>query len=132
VLGLALPATALAAALDLAAGRPMPGVLATAGFGLAFLAVLCLAAERGRGSAAVACAWWLCVPCLAILPAVARWGTGDPALAVGASPLGWVFLRAAGPSAPPFGAGAGVPWPAAAVAVSLWGLARWLTGSPRP
>jgi hypothetical protein len=128
--GLALPAAALGAALDLAAGRGGPLVLTTAAFGLLFLGVLCLAAEQGRGDAAMALAWWLSVPCLALLPAVARWGQGGAELAVGASPLGWLFLRAVEP--PAAAEGASSPWPALAVAVSLWGLARLRTGSPRP
>ena len=130
-LGLALPSVTLGASLDLAAGRSDLDVAWTAAFGLAFVWLLASAAERSRGSPWLAGAWWLAVPCLAILPAVARWGRGDASLLSGASPLGWVFSRAIAP-------GSGVvrwtdaPWLPLAVAGGLWAWARALPPARRP
>jgi hypothetical protein len=131
VLGIALPSVALGASLDLAAGRSELDVAWTVAFGLALVWLLASAAERSRGSPWLAGAWWLAVPCLAILPAVARWGRGEGALLSGASPLGWIFSRAITP-------GSGVvhwtdaPWVPLAVAGGLWAWARSLPPARGP
>jgi hypothetical protein len=134
-LGLALPCVALGAGLDLAAGRGAPEIAMTAAFGLAFVWLLAAAAERSRGNQLVACAWWLAVPCLAILPAVARWGRGEATAAsgaVGASPLGWVFLRAIDPGSGAL-SWADLPWVPLAVAGGLLAFAHALPEeAPRP
>jgi hypothetical protein len=127
ILGLALPGAALGASLDLAAGRSDLEIAWTAALGLILVWLLACAAEQGRGSPWVAGAWWLLVPCLAILPAVARWGRGDAALATGVSPLGWIHARAVGP-------GPAVRWTDVmplAVAGGLWALASALPGLQR-
>lgn len=102
VLGLALPALALGAALDLGAGLAAAEVARTLGWGLALVALLAAGADRAaRARAALrrlhGALWLALVPGLAVLPAVALWGTSSaPAGAswVALSPLGWIARRA--------------------------------------
>jgi hypothetical protein len=102
VLGLALPALALGAALDVGSGLAAVEVARTVGWGLALVALLALGADRAAraraGRQRLHGALWLAlVPGLAVLPAVALWGTSSASAGaswVALSPLGWTARRA--------------------------------------
>ncbi len=99
VLGLALPVVALAFGADRAAGRVPAELATTAGVGLALVALLAAAADRGRPEGSpYGAAWFALVPLLALAPAFAGWGRGAPEAWIAATPLGWVFLRAGSPA----------------------------------
>ena len=121
VVGLALPALALAAGFDLSAGQPPTGLAHLAGWGLVLIAALALAADRGgRLHAAL---WLLTVPAAAfLLHALTRIGSQATSdflpRALAASPLAWP-LDAPGAGGVGGGGGPGLPLGALAVVALL-------------
>ena len=131
LLGLALPALALGAAADLAAGLTPAELLWTAGPGLLLIGLLAAGAERARGGGLHGLGWLLGVPGLALAPALALWGRGDSSALVAQSPLGWSFLRALAPGLESPAAGVG-PWGALGLCAALWALGRAGPGPAAP
>ena len=125
VIGLMLPALALALAADLDAAFAPRALLETAGWGALLCAALAWSAERG--SELRSAAWIALVPGCALL--LSAWAFVGPASArsgaarwLAASPLAWSVLqvedlRFAGAPSP------SVPWGPLAVAAILVGLA---------
>jgi len=125
VLGLMLPALALALATDLEAALALRALVETAAWGAILCAALAWSAERGGGLRSAA--WFVLVPgCALLLAAWAFVGSASPrsgaASWLAASPLAWSVLRVddlrlAGASS------ASVPWGPFAVAAILVALA---------